>query len=280
MKGSGDMSEGAGSPLGTIDVSLILPCRNEESSVGACVALGDEILSELGGRHEIIVVDNGSTDRSHVRALAAGARVVHEVEPGYGNACRAGLAAARGRIAVLADADGTYDLRAISTLVRMVDEGAHLALGSRLRGEIEAGAMPRLHRLGTPILTGLINRLFGTRLTDVNCGIRALDMSVHDSLALGAEGMEFASEMVVASAIEGLTISEVPVDYRRRLGGEPKLRTWRDGRRHLRLVIQRWLGVRESGRSGGSVPRLRPVAALEPSEPMDRGRFDADSFRL
>jgi hypothetical protein len=112
-------------------------------------------------------------------------------------------------------------------------------MGSRLRGTIEEGAMPWLHRrLGTPVLTGLVNLLFRTRITDVNCGQRALKASAVPRLHLRAGGMEFASEMVIKAALAGLRIAEVPVDFRRdRRGRPPHLRTWRDGWRHLRFLL-------------------------------------------
>lgn len=244
----------------TIAVSVVLPCRNEEGSVAGCIAASDEALSQIDGDHEVIVVDNGSSDASKHRATAAGAWVVYVDQPGYGNACRAGLSVARGRIAVLADADGTYDLSAIPALVRMVEDGADLALGSRLRGQMERGAMPWLHRMGTPVLTGLINRSFGTGVSDVNCGIRAINMDVYRSLGLRSEGMEFASEMVVKAARLGVRIEEMPVDYGRRRSGEPKLRTWRDGWRHLSLVLRSRLSPNGGVRKG--VEKSRPFAAI------------------
>jgi glycosyltransferase involved in cell wall biosynthesis len=264
-----------------IAVSVVLPCLNEEASVAQCISSASKVLSTLGEPHEIIVVDNGSTDGSLLSAVAAGASVVTQPRRGYGNACRAGLSVARGRVAVLADADGTYDLAAIPALVGMVREGVHLAMGSRLRGQMEPGAMPWLHRLGTPVLTGLINRFFGTTLTDVNCGMRAINMTAYRNLGLRSEGMEFASEMVVTSALDGLAIAEVPVGYKRRRAGEPKLKTWRDGRRHLRVVMNARRGRRNArNRVSAEVSGLGRSQPDEPGGPAETRGSDADSVRI
>lgn len=230
--------------LDPVAVSVVFPCLNEEATVGHCVRSVHDALEAVDGDYEVVVVDNGSSDQSAVLAQAAGARVVFEPEPGYGNACRAGISAARGDVIVLLDADGTYDIGAIPALIDRVRSGASLVIGSRIRGEMEPGAMPFLHRMGTPVLTSLINRLFRIQLTDVNCGLRAIDAKTAHSLGLAASGMEFASEMVVSAALMGVSMAEIPVGYGRRKGGHPKLNTWRDGRRHLRLVLSSWMGRR------------------------------------
>lgn len=230
---------------GQIEISVILPCLNEEASVAACVESAREVLHLIGKPYEVIVVDNGSTDRSAAIAGAAGARVIREPVPGYGSACRAGLAAAHGRYLVLGDADGTYDFSEIPRLLARFEGEVDMVLGNRLQGQMEPGAMPWLHRrLGTPLLTGVVNVLFGSEVGDVNCGIRAMTRSAYAKLDIRSTGMEFASEMVVRMVQSGFTMEETPVAYRRRSGGEAKLRTWRDGWRHLRLVVGSWLSQR------------------------------------
>ncbi len=193
----------------------------------------------LGAEPEVVVVDNGSRDGSVGAAGAAGARVVEERRRGYGNALSRGIREAKGEILILGDADGSYRFDALGPLVAAVDAGADLVLGSRLRGRIDPGAMPWLHRhLGTPILTGLVNLLFRTRISDVNCGQRALRAGAVPLLQLRAGGMEFASEMVIKASLAGLRIAEVPVDFRKdRRDRPPHLRTWRDGWRHLRFLL-------------------------------------------
>ena len=148
----------------------------------------------------MVVVDNASEDDSAALAAAAGARVVHEPRRGYGSAYLAGFAAARGRYIVMADADLTYDFNEIPRFVAELEQGAELVMGDRM-DNIQPGAMPWLHRyVGNPLLTGLLNLLFDTGVTDAHCGMRALRRDVLPRLDLRTTGMEFASEMVIRAA--------------------------------------------------------------------------------
>ena len=262
-----------------VEISVVLPCLNEELAVADCVASIQNVLDDLGKPYEVIVVDNGSTDASAARAGDAGARVIHEPVPGYGSACRAGLDAAHGRVLVLGDADGTYDFTAIPELVSLLDGNTDIALGNRLAGPIEPGAMPWTHRrLGTPFLTGAVNLLYGAEIGDVNCGIRAITRSAYTRLDVSATGMEFASEFLVRAVQRDMTIRQVPVPYRRRRGGDVKLRTFSDGWRHLRLVVGMW---RSEGRRVGPAPVV--VLAGNSDLTVDlrtAGGTDADRLRL
>ncbi len=218
-------------------VSVIMPCLNEESVVKQCVECTREGLSLLGVPGEIIIVDNGSTDRSSEMAQAAGARVVHERRRGYGSALMAGFAHARGEVCVMGDADGSYDFRQIPDLIRALDQGYDLVIGSRLDGMIQAGAMPWMHRyIGNPLLTGVLNLFFRLKVRDAHSGFRAIRRATYETLRLRMDGMEFASEMLVAARQRGLRVTEVPIRYLVRTGSS-KLRRWRDGWRHLRFML-------------------------------------------
>lgn len=218
-------------------MSVVLPCLNEADSVAAVVREAVDALDSAGVPGEVIVVDNGSTDGSAIAAAEAGARLVAERRRGYGQAYLAGFAAARGRYVVMADADGSYDLRAIPKLLEALEDGHDLVMGSRFRGHIEPGAMPWLHRyVGSPALSGLLNLFYGTGVGDAHCGIRAFRRDALPLLRLRMPGMEFASEMIVNGARAGLRIGEIPVDYRVRVG-RSKLNTMRDGWRHLRFLL-------------------------------------------
>ena len=220
-----------------VEVSVVIPCLNEEAGVGGVVRNAWLGIERLGRSGEVIVVDNGSTDRSVEIAESEGATIIHEAQRGYGSAYLAGLAAARGRVIVIGDADGTYDFSKLEPFMAEVDKGADMVLGSRLRGKIEPGAMPWLHRhLGNPMLTRLINRFFGLKVSDAYCGMRMFRRSVLPKLELQATGMEFALEMILKSAKRGLVIAEVPIDYHAR-AGDSKLSTVRDGWRSLRFLL-------------------------------------------
>jgi glycosyltransferase involved in cell wall biosynthesis len=184
----------------------------------------------------VIVVDNGSVDGSGELAALEGARVIEEPERGYGNAYLAGLAEARGKYIVMLDADMTYDAGEIPRFVEELKDGGQLVIGNRME-QIQPGAMPWLHRrVGNPVLTGLLNRLFGANVKDAHCGMRALRRDVLPKLELRTSGMELASEMVIRATKLDLEIRQFPINYRPR-EGESKLSTWRDGWRHLRFLL-------------------------------------------
>ena len=125
------------------------------------------------------------------------------------------------------------------------DSNADMAVGTRLQGQIEPGAMPVLHRhLGTPVLTAMINLLFGSKLTDCNSGFRAFRRDRLTAWEVSSPGMEFASELLVNALRAGAKIVEVPITLRRdQRDRQPHLQTWRDGMRHLLTILARapWL---------------------------------------
>jgi glycosyltransferase involved in cell wall biosynthesis len=218
-------------------ISIVMPCLNEAETVAVCVAKALAWLSASGNSGEVLVVDNGSTDRSAELAGRAGAQVIRERRRGYGNAYLRGFAAARGDIIVMGDADDTYDFSRLDDLIRPLDQGYDMVLGNRFTGGVEPGAMPWAHRyIGSPIINLLIRRFIGIRIGDSQSGLRAFTRAAYERLRLRSGGMELASEMIVNAAREGLHITEVPAPYNVRLG-ESKLNTVRDGWRHLRFLL-------------------------------------------
>lgn len=229
--------EKASQPCLGARVSVVMPCLNEEGTVGTCVRKALRWLGRRTVSGEVIVVDNGSTDRSAERAAEAGARVVHESRRGYGSALIRGLEEAGGDVVVMGDCDDTYDFSDLDGLLRPLEEGYDLVVGNRFAGAIQPGAMTWSHRyIGTPAITALLRLLAGVRLGDSQCGLRALTRQAAERLELRCEGMEFASEMILKAARRGLRIKEVPIPYYQRLG-ESKLQTMRDGWRHLRFLL-------------------------------------------
>lgn len=220
-----------------MSVSVIIPCLNEEDSIEECISRVRKAF-EAEQELEVLVVDNGSTDRSRELATQAGARVIDERRRGYGSAILRGMFEAEGDYLVMGDADNTYDFEDSVPLVEELKEGAEFAIGNRLTGRQEKGAMPWAHRhIGTPVLTAVLNWFYGSRVKDINCGLRAIRKDALPKLRLRSPGMEFASEMVIHAQKAGLKIAEQPIRYYRRKAGEAKLRTFRDGWRHLRFIL-------------------------------------------
>lgn len=229
-----------------LELSIVIPCLNEETTVGDVVAKAVRSLARLGVQGEVIVADNGSRDGSREVARAAGARVVDVAAKGYGAALMGGITASRGTHVLMADADDSYDLGAIDPFVDALRAGNDLVMGNRFIGGIEPGAMPALHRyLGNPVLSFVARLFFGGQSGDFHCGMRAFRRDAILALDLRTTGMEFASEMVVKAHLAKLRIAEVPtVLHRDRRPRRPHLRTWRDGWRHLRFLLlysPRWL---------------------------------------
>jgi glycosyltransferase involved in cell wall biosynthesis len=223
-----------------LDLTIVIPCLNEAATLPAVVEKGLSAIRRLGLRGEVLVSDNGSTDGSPQLAERLGARVVHAPARGYGNALRYGMANARGRWLIMGDADDTYHFGEIDPFIAELRAGADFVMGTRLPpGRMMPGANPPLNRyLGTPVLTFVLNRLFGTRIHDTNCGMRALTRACFDRLELQAEGMEFASEMVIKAGLHAVRMAEVPVTlYPDRRDRRPHLRRWRDGWRHLEFML-------------------------------------------
>ncbi len=228
-----------GTPGATLDVSVVIPCLDEQHTVGVCVTKAVGAIAALGLTGEVVVVDNGSTDRSAEVARAAGARVVHEPRRGYGQAYLAGFEAARGRWLVIGDADDTYDFSDLSGFLAPLRAGADMVMGSRLKGRIEPGAMPWHHRwIGVPILSWILNLLFRAGISDAHCGMRAITAEACRGLGLRTTGMEFASEMIIKAARRRLRIVEIPITlHRGGRPGRPHLRSVRDGWRHLKMMF-------------------------------------------
>lgn len=222
-----------------IEFSIVIPCLNEEKTLPIVIKKGLGSFNRLKINGEVLVADNGSTDKSVKIAEELGARVVHCLERGYGNALRCGIGNAYGKYVITGDADDSYDFSKIEGFVHYLRKGYDLVIGTRLKGKIEEGAMPPLHRyLGTPVLTFVLNLLFGTRISDCNCGMRGITKKAFQKLNLTSTGMEFASEMMIKAGILKIKIKEIPITlYRDKRDRRPHLNTWSDGWRHLRFML-------------------------------------------
>jgi hypothetical protein len=222
-----------------LELTILMPCLNEAETVAACVTKAMGFLKRAGVAGEVLIADNGSSDGSQALAQAAGARIVGVLDRGYGAALMGGICAARGRWIIMGDADDSYDFENLDEMLARLRSGADLVMGNRFKGGVEPGAMPFLHRyLGNPVLSFLGRLFFKIPVGDFHCGLRGFSREAILALDLKSPGMEFASEMVVKAALNGLAISETPTtlkpDGRTR---RPHLKTWTDGWRHLRFLL-------------------------------------------
>jgi glycosyltransferase involved in cell wall biosynthesis len=228
-----------GKKMTEIRVTAVMPCLNEERTLGACIEKAQRAFREMGIVGEVVVADNGSTDCSVDIAESLGARVVQEPRKGYGFALMAGIAAARGTIVVMADADESYDWTSLGEFVIKIEEGYDLVMGNRFKGGIEPGAMPALHRyLGNPVLSTLARVMYRIPIADFHCGMRAFTREAFERMCVRTSGMEFATEMIVNASHAGLRIAEIPTRlYPDKRDRAPHLRSFRDGWRHLRFML-------------------------------------------
>lgn len=223
-----------------LELTILMPCLNEAETLGTCIIKAQNFLQCHQVAGEVLVADNGSTDTSRQIARQCGARVISVDQKGYGAALLGGIKASRGRFVIMGDADDSYDFSGLMPFVGKLRAGFDLVMGNRFKGGIAPGAMPVSHRyLGNPVLT-LIGKIFfhNHNCGDFHCGLRGFHRERILELDLQTSGMEFASEMVLKSTLNGLRICEVPTtlspDGR---SGKPHLRTWRDGWRHLRFML-------------------------------------------
>jgi len=218
-------------------ISLIIPTRDEEETIGECIQRSFAVFDQMGIEGEVIVADN-SSDSTPKIARSLGAEVIRPKRLGYGNAYLAGFEQAQGRFIVIMDGDLTYDPLEMPKFIKLLESGeADFVIGTRLKGEIKKGAMPALHRyIGNPFLTWMLNLLFGAGISDSHCGMRAMARDALNALSLRAGGMEFASEMVIEASRKKLRIREVPITYHPRKGAS-KLRSFSDGWRHVRFMM-------------------------------------------
>ena len=239
-----------------IEVSVVIPCLNEEDTLASCIEKAQQALREHNIAGEIVVADNGSTDLSRTIAERRGARVTIVKEPGYGSALMGGIAAATGRFVIMGDADDSYDFLEIPKIVEKLREGFDLVQGCRLPaggGLVRPGAMPFLHRwVGNPFFSFLARKWFHAPINDVYCGLRGFTKAMYQRLDQRCTGMEFATEMIIKASLRGEKIAEVPVTLHLdgRKSHAPHLKTFRDGWRTFRYFLMcspRWLFLVPSG---------------------------------
>lgn len=223
-----------------------MPCLNEIETLEGCIRRAQKCMEKYAINGEIVIGDNGSTDGSIDLANKLGAKVVHVEKKGYGAALRGAISGSAGKYIIMADSDGSYNFNDLMKFLVPLRGGSDLVMGNRFLGGIEKGAMPLKNRLlGNPALSKIGKVLFDIPVSDFHCGMRGFSKSAIEGLTLSSDGMEFASEMVIKASMNQKKISEVPTtlckDGRSR---KPHLRPWRDGWRHLKLMLMyrpKWL---------------------------------------
>lgn len=221
------------------ELTILMPCLNKAETRERCIRKAQSYLDRSGLAGEVLISDNGSTDRNQAIAESLGARGVHAPQKGYGAVLIAGIDAAKGRYIIMGDSDNSYDFSRLDAFVERLRGGADLVMGNRFQGGIAEGEMPPLHRfLGNPVLSSMGRVFCSTPVGDFHCGLHGFNRQSILSLGLDTPGMEFASEMVIKASLSDLKIAEVPttldVDGR---SGPPHLRSWRDGWRQLKLLL-------------------------------------------
>ena len=195
---------------------MLIPALDEETAIESVI----HSLQQLGFT-DLLVIDNGSGDRTAELAASAGARVVREARRGYGAACLAGIAAldaAENDVVAFMDADGSDDARDLIAVIEPLLTGtADLVIGSRTRGERQPGALPAHARFGNLLATQLIRIKTGYRFSDLG-PMRALRLRTLRQLQMRDMDFGWTVEMQLKAARAGLRIVEVPASYRRRIG--------------------------------------------------------------
>lgn len=215
-------------------VAVVIPCRNEGRSIGKVVSDFRRVLPAA----QVIVVDNCSTDDTGLRAAEAGARVVRESRPGKGFAIVRGFAVARDAdYVVMVDGDDTYPAEEVIGLLGALDDGADMAIGTRLNS-YDDRAYPIGHTAGNRLFIAIVRVLFGARTQDLFSGYRALSQRFLATSPLIATGFEIETELSLQALVGGYRIAQIPVHYRARgEGSVSKLNTWRDGYRILLALL-------------------------------------------
>jgi len=216
-----------------------MPCLNEAETIGQCIKRAKKLLDDNEITGEILISDNGSTDNSQEIARNLGARLVHCPIRGYGAALQLGIENAEGQFILMGDSDDSYHFDEAMPVIEKLKSGYDVCMGTRLKGKIMPGAMPKLNRfLGNPVLTAIGKRLFKINLSDFHCGMRAFRKDKILGLNLVTIGMEWASEMIIKAKLAGFKMTEVPITfYKDGRSRPPHLRRWRDAWRHLRFML-------------------------------------------
>ena len=226
------------------ELSIVIPTLNERITIVDFLSWCKEGLAKAGVAGEILIVDS-SEDETPWLAVANGARVLRTPKRGLGRAYIDAVPYIRGKYVLMGDADCTYDFRDIKGFVEAFRAGHEYVMGSRFKGYIEPGSMPKLHQyFGTPVTTAMLNGLYSTRFSDIHCGMRGITRDALNRIELESQSWQYASEMVLKSVCLGLDTTEVPVRFLKDKEGRLShmkrngwLEPWRAGWINLRSML-------------------------------------------
>ncbi len=224
-----------------IEVSIVIPCLDEKKTIKKVIEDAYKNAKKvLRNKFEIIIADNGSKDGSiEIIKKTKKASLINVPVKGYGAALHWGIMKSRGKYVLFGDADLSYPFSNLDKFVDRIIEKPDLVLGTRLKGKIKKGAMPFLHRyIGTPVLTFMIRAIYRIPTTDCNSGMRLVKRSFYKRLNMRNSGMEWASELLLKTALKKGNYLEVPITFNKdKRGRPPHLSSWSDGWRHLKSIL-------------------------------------------
>jgi glycosyltransferase involved in cell wall biosynthesis len=224
-------------------VSVVIPVFNEEVTIGNVVTRTKKTLEQLGVSYEILVVDDGSVDKSADIAQELKAHVLRDPHQGKGFALRSGFRQAKGKLVVTLDADGSHQPEEIPLVLRYIRENkADFVVGSRfLNSEVNKTKIPKVNRTGNKMFNDLIGYLTGVKVSDSQSGFRAIRSSLIKRMKLSSHGYEVESEMLVKALRMGARVAETPISFDQRTVGNSKIDPIRDGTRILYAIIASYL---------------------------------------
>jgi glycosyltransferase involved in cell wall biosynthesis len=219
-------------------VSVIIPTYNEEKTIGNVIANTISVMDSRNSPYEIIVVDDGSTDRTgRIASQYKATLLTNKTNKGKGYSLRRAIQHANGDIIVTMDSDGEHQPKEIVDLLVPVFEGTDLVGGSRFLGK-SRNSTTKLNSIGNNLFNILIMALTGTQITDSQSGFRAIRRKVLEALNLESDGYEIETEITIKSITKGFKFKEQPITCQRRRFGNSKIRILRDGVKIIKTIIR------------------------------------------
>jgi glycosyltransferase involved in cell wall biosynthesis len=224
-------------------VSVVIPVFNEERTIGNIIARTRDTMDKLNVPYEVLVIDDGSIDKSLQISKNEGVETFREPHLGKGHAIRAGFRKAKGNIIVTLDSDGSHRPEEIPAVLESVMDGkADLSIGSRFsNSSFSLTKIPRINRFGNRTFNRLIEFLTGAGISDSQSGFRAVKSTVVAKLNLDSQGYEVESEMLIKAWKKGARIAEIPISFDQRTMGKSRLTPLQDGMRILYSIIKSYL---------------------------------------